>query len=103
MTQSKKATRPVASCLLPQHLRRFRGRKHSCGAQGPPSLELLGGGVVLGEWWEAGQVAKASGPVDLEAGGNLCSLDLGAARGSSKVGGGPGMGLLWGAGGKGVA
>ena len=93
MTQSEEAARPVASCLLPQHSRRFRGRKHSCGAQGPPLLEL-GGGVVLGEWWEAGQVAKASGPVDLEAGGNPCSLDLGATWGSSKEGGGPGLGLL---------
>ena len=61
--------------------RRFRGTKHSCGAQGPPPLELLAGGVVLGEWWEAGQVAKASGPADLEAGGNPCSLDLGARLG----------------------
>ena len=36
---------------------------------------------MLGEWWEAGQVAKASGPADLEAGGNPCSLDLGARLG----------------------
>ena len=78
MTQGEEAARPVASCLLPQHSRRFRGSKHSCGTQGLPSLELLGGGVVLGEWWEVGWVAKASGPADLEAGGDLCSLDLGA-------------------------